>query len=97
MFSLIDFLLGETADGWGIRCSRPGAGDSGAAGGLCAGKAAAPGLARSALLSHPARTLISGCTFLPNLAGDLNYTLLAEPDAWPKRCLVALRKERAIK
>ena len=86
----------------GASGSRPGAScfrvlGTAAAGGPCTDKAAEPGLARSALLSHPARTLISGCTFLPNLAGDLNYTLLAEPDTWPKRCLVALRKERTIK
>ena len=71
--------------------------------GCCGGRAPvlikrwSPALTQRALLSHPARTLISRCTFRRNLAGDLNDTLLAKPDAWPKRCLVALMKERTIK
>lgn len=49
------------------------------------------------LLSGSARTLLSRCAFLPNLVWSLNYALFAKPDAWPKRDLMALREEEAIK
>lgn len=54
-------------------------------------------LGQSALLSSSSSTLISQCTFLPNLVGDLNYTWFARSDTWPRWYLMALMLELVIK